>query len=315
MTLTPDPATQVSHAAFWSPAYPRIQLWRTFLGILVIHAAFFAVTFALFMIGAQLLDTDPGHMLGASTPAEASVFFLTFLGYHLGLWITVRTLHKRGFRSLFGPALRIDWRHFRRGLLVAIGISVAAILVQFLHPLFLPPAPEAAAEQSMPVATWALLIVPALTLVLIQIFAEELVFRGYLLQQLRARFRSIWIWAILPSFAFGMLHFDPATYGINGIFYVTHTTVIGILLAIVTLRTGNIGAAAGLHFGNNAMLIFSGTKGTLDGFSLFLTEMELTSAQMTWSILTQTAVVVVAFALWWRHSGRNQPIAKTAKAD
>ncbi|MDE9449464.1 CPBP family intramembrane metalloprotease [Aliiroseovarius sp. Z3] len=305
----------IAKQAFWSPAFPRIQIWRTILGVFVIHAVFFAATFVIFIIGARLLGTDPGQMLGASTPAEAAVFFLTFLGYHLGLWLTVRLLHKRGFRSLFGPALRVNWRHFRRGLLVAIGVSIAAILLQLVQSLFLPAAPESTAQQSMPFVNWALLVVPALILVLMQIFAEELVFRGYLLQQLRARFGSIWLWAILPSLAFGILHYDPVTYGINGVFYVTHTTVIGILLAVVTLRTGNIGAAAGLHFGNNAMLIFSGTKGTLDGFSLFLTEMDLTSTQMTWSILTQTFTILAAFALWWKLTQRNQPIANTAQAD
>ncbi|MCK0139844.1 type II CAAX endopeptidase family protein [Aliiroseovarius sp. F47248L] len=300
---------------FWSPAYPRIQLWRTIVGILVIHALFFAATFLVFIVGARLLGTDPGLMLGASTPAEATVFFLTFLGYHIGLWLTVRMLHKRGFRSLFGPALRVNWHHFKRGLMVAIGISIAAILLQLVQSLLLPPGPETSAQQSMRFVDWALLVVPALMLVLMQVFAEELVFRGYVLQQLRARFRSIWIWAILPSLAFGVLHYDPVTYGINGVFYVTHTAVIGILLAVVTLRTGNIGAAAGLHFGNNAMLIFSGTKGTLDGFSLFLTEMDLTSAQMTWSILTQTFAVLAAFALWWKLTQHNQPIANAAQAD
>lgn len=315
MSASPDPNAPMTASPFWSPAYPRIQLWRTILGIVLIHVVFFAATFAIFIAGAKMLGTTPADMLGATTPTEAAVFFLTFLGYHLGLWLTVRVLHRRGFRSLFGPALRVNWRHFRRGLLIAIGISIAAILLQFLQPLFLSPTTAPTAERSMPFATWALLVIPALTLVLVQIFAEELVFRGYVLQQLRARFRSIWVWAILPSLAFGVLHFDPATYGINAIFYVTHTMVIGILLAVVTLRTGNIGAAAGLHFGNNAMLIFSGTRGTLDGFSLFLTEIDLTSAQMTWSILSQTSVVLAAFALWWGITRRNQPIANTAQAD
>lgn len=315
LSQSPNPDSNIATASFWTPAYPRIQIWRTVVGFIVIHAVFFAATFVIFIVGAKLLHTDPAAILDASTPAKAAIFFLTFLGYHLGLWITVKTLHKRGFRSLFGPALRVNWRHFRVGLLVAIGTSIAAIILQFVQPLFLPAGDDIPAQQSMSLASWALLIVPALALVLLQIFAEELVFRGYVLQQLRARFRSIWIWAILPSLAFGVLHFDPATYGLNAVFYVTHTTVIGILLAIVTVRTGNIGAAAGLHFGNNAMLVFSGTKGSLDGFSLFLTEMDLTGAHMTWSILSQTGTVLAAFVLWWMLTQRNQPIANAAQAD
>ncbi|WP_289040193.1 CPBP family intramembrane glutamic endopeptidase [uncultured Aliiroseovarius sp.] len=314
MSQPTPPKDTARTPAFWSPAYPRIQIWRTLLGIITIHVIFFAVTIGVFFAGAAFLQTDVTQMLDVS-PTRTAMIFVTFIGYHIGLWIVLRVLHKRGFRSLFGPARRVNWRHFRRGVLIALGVNLAAILVQMLQPFFLPTLPEASAAQSLPLITWAILVIPALILVFVQIFAEELVFRGYLLQQLRARFRSIWIWAILPSLIFGMLHFDPQTYGINAVFYVLHTTVIGIVLAVVTLRTGNIGAAAGLHFANNAMLIFSGTKGTLDGFSLFLSEMDLTSAHMGVSILSQTAVVLVAFLLWWRRARHVQPIANTAQAD
>lgn len=301
--------------SFWSPAQPRIQVWRTIVGIILIHAAFFLATFAIFIAGGKLLGVEPLQILDGSSPQEATVFFLTFLGYHFGLWITVRFLHKRSFQSLFGPAKRVNWRHFRKGLMVAIGVSVVAVVVQFIHSALQPATYGAPVTQNMSLLNWLTILAPALILILMQIFAEELVFRGYILQQLRARFRSIWIWAIIPSVVFGILHFDPATYGINAVFYVTHTTVIGIVLAVVTIRTGNIGAAAGLHFGNNAMLTFSGTKGTLDGFSLFLTDMDLTSQQMTWSILTQTALVLLAFVMWWRITQRNQPIANGNQAD
>ena len=305
----------VPAAEFWAPAFPRIQIWRTLLGFMLLHVVFFAATFGIFLLGAYLLGVEPYEILDGGSPAKAATFFLTFLGYHLGLWITLRLLHKRGFRSLFGPAQRVNWSHFRKGLVVAIGISLAAIAVQLLDPLIMEQNSAAEVRQAMPLRTWGLLIAPALVLVLVQICAEELVFRGYVLQQLRARFRSVWVWAILPSLAFGMLHFDPETYGINAVFYVIHTTVVGIVLALVTIRTGNIGAAAGLHFGNNAMLIFSGTEGNLDGFSLFLAEMDLKSSYMSWSIMTQTALVLIAFVGWWVLTQRKPPIANMAKAD
>lgn len=305
---------KTSAHSFWGNARPYQQIWRTLLGLVIIHTAFFAATFGIFMLGAWALNTEPANILRGATPVETAVFFLTFLGYHLGLWAVVRILHKRGFRTLFGPSLRINWKHFRCGLLIALAISLVAILVQILGTAFSAWDPQAA-TQAMPLTSWLALILPALALIWMQIMAEELVFRGYLLQQLRARFRSIWLWAILPSLIFGVLHFDASTYGVNAYFYVLHTATVGIVLAIVTLRTGNIGAAAGLHFGNNAMMIASGTKGTLDGFSLFLTEIPLKGALMTSSILTQTTLAIAAFGLWWWICGHKLPIANTAQAD
>ena len=81
--------------------------------------------------------------------------------------------------------------------------------------------------------------------------AEELLFRGYLTQALAARFRSPLAWALVPSLAFGALHWDGAAYGADAWLAVAAATAVGLALADVTARTGNLSAAIGLHFANN----------------------------------------------------------------
>lgn len=54
-------------------------------------------------------------------------------------------------------------------------------------------------------AQWAALVLPVVALVFIQATAGELMFRGYLLQQLEVRSRHWMIWAALPSFLFGLV--------------------------------------------------------------------------------------------------------------
>lgn len=295
--------TNQSFAPFWQPAMDRPEIWRSLLGLILIHAAFFAATFVIILIGGEILGVTPQSIVGGSTPAKAMVLFTTFLGYHLGLYLVVRFLHKRPYRSLFGPLLRLKWQQFIYGLGAAFALSV---LIRLIEATGVIPAPDTGAPemyQSLPIATWLMLTLPALVLIFIQIMAEELVFRGYLLQQLRARFSSIWLWAILPSFLFGILHFDQATYGTNAYFYVLHTTAAGIILALVTLRTGNIAAAAGLHMANNAMLIILGNEGSLDGLSLFLTSPDLTSHYVGLSIFIQTVLMCLAFSVWWIWTG------------
>lgn len=302
-------------SSFWAPASLRPEIWRTLLGFILIHAVFFGVTFVVFITGAALSGSRPEQILAADTPFRATVFFLTFLGYHLGVFLVIRLLHKRSFRSLLGPSERVNWQHFRRGLYVALAISVAAIALQIILSIPFPPENQETARQSMPFSRWALLVTPAIALVFVQIFAEELVFRGYVLQQIRARFKSVWVWAVLPSLAFGILHFDTQTYGINAYFYVLHTTVVGVILSVVTLKTGNIGAAAGLHFANNAMLLVSATEGAMDGFSLFLVPADLTSAATSASIVQQTGLVILVFVIWWKRTQRHRPIANAVKSD
>ncbi|MDA5092643.1 type II CAAX endopeptidase family protein [Aliiroseovarius sp. KMU-50] len=285
--------------SFWQPAMERRELWRSLLGIILIHVAFFAATFVLFIAGGLALGITPQSILGASTPAQTMVFFATFLGYHIGLWLVVRFLHKRNYRSLFGPSGQIMWRHFSYGFGAAVCLVFLGLFIEGVGLIPSGEHPQPELQQNMPISLWLTLLVPSLALIFMQIMAEELVFRGYLLQQLRARFSSIWLWAVLPSFLFGILHFDISTYGVNAYFYVLHTTIAGIILALITLRTGNIGAAAGLHMANNAGLVVIGNQGILDGLSLFLSNPVLTSTYVSASILTQTSLMVLAFLFWW----------------
>tara|TARA_R100000322_G_scaffold18993_1_gene12078 strand:- start:19785 stop:20702 length:918 start_codon:yes stop_codon:yes gene_type:complete len=300
---------------FWAPAFPKVQIWRTTLGLILLFGAFFAGTAGVFLLAARLIGTDPGAMLGGGSPADASVFFATFIGFHVGLLIVLPLLHRRGYFSLFGPTRRLNLRHFAIG--TATTLSLAALLygVMFVERVFLPDGMEPTVRQIRPVSEWVVWLLPAIALIFFQTFAEEALFRGYLLQQLRARFRSVFIWAVLPSLIFGFLHFDVATYGtVNALAYVVNTTTTGILLCLITIRTGNLGAAAGLHFGNNAALIAIGIDGNLDGFSLFVVGMELGSGYTAWSILSQTAFTLVLFTLWWLWMNRRDKIAKAGVA-
>ncbi len=276
--------------------------------------AFFAATFAIIASGAALLGESPLFIIRADTPVGLMLFFATFLGYHLGLWVVVRFLHKRSYRSLFGPTHRLHWHHALYGVGAAVALSALSMLAEWI--LF---DPTEGLTRNMPVSTWIILLLPALGFIFIQIMAEELVFRGYLLQQLRARFRSVWIWAVLPSLIFGLLHFDPITYGMNAYFYVLHTTAVGIILSLITLRTGNIAAAAGLHMANNAMLLLLGNAGSLDGLSLFITSPDLTSPSVGASILLQTTTMVLGFMIWWKLTKTppktSQAIANAARED
>ncbi|WP_282181727.1 CPBP family intramembrane glutamic endopeptidase [Aliiroseovarius marinus] len=307
-----SPAPQPS---FWSAAEPTCQIWRSILGFILIQSLYFTAILAIVMGGAWLIGSHPTTIVDGATPTHLAIFFLTFLGYHLGLWLVVRFLHKRSYFTLFGPQKRVLWRQFRIGILIALGVALAAGLLQMVEPLFVAPQDQTQLERNLPTDEWLLVLAPALILIFIQIFAEELVFRGYMLQQLRARFQSVWIWAILPSVAFGLLHADPETWGINAVFYVIHTSVVGIVLSFVTIRTGNIGAAAGLHFGNNMSMVLMGNAGSLDGFSLFVAEVDLMGWTTSAAMILQTLLVLVAFAIWWKLTQGQAPIANASKAD
>lgn len=146
---------------------------------------------------------------------------------------------------------------------------------------------------------WLLWLFPMLALLFVQIGAEELFFRGYLLQTIRARGGNIFWAAVTPSAVFGLAHFDPKTYGINAYFYVVYTTVLGTILCLITLRLGNIGAALGIHFSNNAISFFVlGISGELNGMTLFSWQIDPKSPLVALSKGFYIILMVILYYIW-----------------
>ena len=293
----------MTQPAFWQPALGRPQLWRTLLGLVLTGAVFALVGMGLVIGAVLVLGMSRQELAEAATPLSALMIFLPFLGFHIGLALVLPLLHKRNYLSLFGPSLRLNLRHFRYGM-GAIGLlAVAGFVVTGLEQLLWPGAPEIV--QVRPLGGWLLWLPIVIPVVFIQSLAEELVFRGYLLGQLRARFRSLWVCAVLPSALFGVLHFAPGTWGLNAYMYVLNTTLVGVIACLVTLRTGNLGAAAGLHFANNLLALGLGVKGELEGLTLFALVVTPDSGYMTWSFAVVTVLSIAIFLAWWRWMNLN----------
>jgi membrane protease YdiL (CAAX protease family) len=111
----------------------------------------------------------------------------------------------------------------------------------------------------------------ALVGVLIQTGAEEVLFRGYMQQQLAARFSSPLMWMVLPSAIFAALHYQPEIMGDNTWLMMAAVFVFALLAADLTAVTGTIGAAWAMHFVNNALAILVvATDGPLSGLALYI---------------------------------------------
>lgn len=266
-------------AAYVAPARPRNQLWRLGLGLCLIIGVYFvwalilerlawvSVTLWPMQSGSTprpaapaVRDGDPLSGLG-SDPVTMLLLLSTFLGAWLGVWLAARVLHGRGWRSLFGHPPRV-LADFCLGfaMLALIGGVATVLSWPFLPPL----------QPSLPLTLWLTVLPLGLLGVLIQTGAEELVFRGYLQQQLAARFASPLAWMVLPSVLFGLAHLAPGESGATVWLIVAATTLFGLIAADLTARTGNLGLAWGLHFANNvlAILVVSAMPG-LGGLALW----------------------------------------------
>jgi membrane protease YdiL (CAAX protease family) len=290
---------------FASPARVTNEVWRLLVGIIAI-AIIAGLGLAVY-IGAIYLtfpSVMPSIVFGTS-PEGVLLMLLSFIVFHVALIAVVPRLHRRSYSSLLGPSMTLNRKHFVFGSVVVALVFSASLLLIPLEGWIFSEAERPILSMS-PVLPWAVWLAPAVILLLLQTSAEELVFRGYLLQQLSARFNSIIIWAVLPSFLFGILHFDPETYGANAYLYVLNTTAFGIMASIITLRTGNIGAALGIHFVNNLLALCGvGFAGSFSGLALITMQVDLTGAYASYSMLSQLVFEVTAFLIWLNWMNRH----------
>lgn len=250
-----------------APATARPQVWRLILGLvlsLAVYAGWVALILAT-MVAVSGVDSATAWaraLAEGATPTATLVLFISFLGMAAGPMLAARLLHGRGPATLFGPRVRVLRDFIVAALAVAAIYAPGLVIWSLIYD----------AVPNLDLWLWLAYLPAALLGILIQTGAEELVFRGYMTQQLAARFRSPLIWLAGPAVLFGLVHYNPATAGDNTWLLVGSATVFGLVAADLTRVTGSLGAAWGFHFANNVVaILILATAGTIEGLSLYLT--------------------------------------------
>lgn len=275
-----------------APARLRPQLWRLLLGLalmMVIYMGWIGLLIGVIFIaqGSESVDRAMAAMGGGSTPGGLVLLLATFIGMALGVFAATRWVHKRAVATLFGPR-KLVIRDFVLGLAIFTAFASPGIL-WFLFTLDLTP--------NVTWSVWLLFLPLALIGLLVQTGAEELVFRGYMQQQLAARFASRWVWMVLPSVIFGLVHYAPEEMGGSVWMIVFVTGFFGLIMADLTARSGSLGMAWGLHFANNMFAILLFTTGeALDGLALYRLPF---SVRDTAEILPLLAIDLFGMVLVW----------------
>lgn len=211
---------------------------------------------------ATLADAARLETYNATRPSNTIFGLLFFLTISVPLLVVLRLFHARGLFSLIGN-LTIARRDF---LSCVVAIFAVTALIHVLFPF-----DTSSLEQPLSFGAWLMLLPVAAAALFVQTTTEELLFRGFIQQQLGARFASPLIWMVAPSVAFGLWHFDPALSPQVNASTILWTGLFGLAAADLTARTGTLGAAMGLHFANNvfATLVFS-WPGFFGGLALFV---------------------------------------------
>lgn len=270
-----------AHEGLIAPARGTSQVWRLVMGLIIASGVYLICNQTLF----QTLFTWQGknaqafaQTLNSGTTPFAMFLLLFSFGFMiLGVAVALRVVHKRGFGGTFG-----NWALCFAQMRAVLTVLIVINLVIWVLPPWDMGAPLVA---NLSLGTWLLLLPISLLSVLVQVSAEEVLFRGYIQQQLAARFRSPFIWMLLPAILFGLGHYLPEEAGPNAQAIAIWAIVFGLLMADLTARAGTLGPAIAVHFANNvtAILIVS-LPDNLSGLALYLSPFSLadTDAVQAW---------------------------------
>lgn len=255
------------HQRLIAPARPSRDLRKLILGSVLLVAVFVVLNVALSaflagLVSASARDDYLIELMSGSTAPTAILNLFSFALMMLALWLALLVVHRRGFLDLIGDPRRALGQ-FRR-------VTVALIVLYAAVTLVLPTPDGLEMTPNLPAYLWLLLLPISLVGLLIQVSAEELVFRGYLQSQLAARFAHPAIWMGIPSVLFALLHFDGYSDPLYAWSVVLWAGLFGLATADLTARSGTLGPAIAMHLVNNfAAILLTAQEGYFDGLALY----------------------------------------------
>ena len=266
-----------AQAFLTEPAKEKSEVWRLIVGSILcaVIAMFLFALYNSVIISALMVLELPVALTVDEVGKTATSVILVLSGFGMlsaAVFLVVLTLHRRPIGTIFGPLRLVIPQFVRVSAMMALLLVVVLVLPPWGYgePLV----------SNMALGKWLAILPLTLLAVLIQTSAEEILFRGYMQQQLAARFKSPLVWMIVPSAIFAMGHYDGTNPGGTAVILVIWAFVFGLVMADLTARSGSLGPAIAVHFINNvsALLIVSIPE-SLDGAALYVLPFGLEDAE------------------------------------
>jgi membrane protease YdiL (CAAX protease family) len=283
--------TYVQAGRWGKDAWPRYLLGAVF----VVFMWFVVGGWASVAVG-SLLGVSAGQF--AADPSSAGpiagylVVIAPFVPFLLATLLAVVLIHRRSPLTLVTGRRSVDWRRVGTGFGVLFALVVLSTLVEFfIYPSSFSLGPNLAAF--VPFALLALVLAP------VQATAEEIFFRGYLVQGASLVSGNFLFLAV----ASGVLFMLPHLANPGLVFPVAlYHFCFGAFFAWVSLRDGTLELAIGAHAANNlygaVVLGFEGS--VLSTPSLFYTDRFVPAYSLIQFLVAAALFYLAVFVLFKR---------------
>ncbi len=232
----------------------KTNAWRFIAGIFIlITAIIIAQTpFALAItakVGIEgMASLDEAEMLRVLEP-NTSLFYLLlpFAVAFFVIFLVVNKLHDQKIVNFLTTRPRFDWQRVFFAFLVVAILAVASLgLEYYLNP--------DKYVWNYDADKFFVLLLIAVLMIPLQTTAEELFFRGYLMQGIGLWARKRWVPLVLTSLLFGVLHGSNPEVAKMGSILVLVYILTGFFLAVMTLMDDGLELAIGFHAANNLVV-------------------------------------------------------------
>lgn len=249
------------------------------LGQLPMSVAYFNVPFPS---SEPIFDLQESFGLTSTFVLMVFPLIFTFLVQLL----LIKYWHRWSIVSVFTNRSKIDYKRILLGSVVWLGIMILSLIIDWNENI----------HWTFDWFKFMLLLPIALLLVPLQCAAEELFFRGYLMQWVTRKFNKVWLSVLFTGLLFGALHFtnpEMEALGNSAIIYYMWT---GIFLGILAVVDNGIELPLGYHFGNN---LFGVVVITTD-WQVFHTDALLTDTNPpSFTYLAMSMLIIGQFAFFF----------------
>ncbi|USQ84971.1 CPBP family intramembrane metalloprotease [Streptomyces phaeoluteigriseus] len=267
----------------------RHRWWRPALGTLFVAVAY-TVTVGLLYALVSAVGVARGYREGPDGtvefgPVTTTAVDLAMLAVAIPLvLLAVRRIGRRPAGTVSSVTGGLRWRWLARCLLVAL-----PILALTTGAMLLLPAQDGPERQWAGWAVFGPALAMLVVLVPLQAAAEEYAFRGWLIQAVGAFLCSPWPAIVPQAVLFAAAHGRGTPWGFADL------VVFGAVAGWLTVRTGGLEAAIGLHAVNN-LFAFAAAAFVVDGL-----ESDDTAADAPWELvaLDLTGVALYTAAVLW----------------
>lgn len=197
---------------------------------------------------------------GLTTTMVLLMFPLVFIFFVQVL--LVKFWHRWSVLSMFTTRSKLSWQRIVVGAMFWIVFLLGGILLEGTAEL----------KWNLQWSKFVILLPTALIILPIQCAAEELIFRGYVLQWIGDSTKKPIIAALFSGILFGLLHTSNPEVAALGIMAIIYYLWSGIFLGFLAVMDDGIELTLGYHIGNNlfAAVILTNTWNVFQTDALFM---------------------------------------------